>query len=410
MHVWSFYVYIHVHRCSSAFLVTSSVAFDIVFFAMAKNITIVTGGVQDKDWFRKEMEKVYHDDFDVIDLREILVKDPGVSVGHKQDFEYERTQVVVVSQDGFPDLIKSVIDTANFNMAHFFMHCKTGWHRASVTGKMLESQLNSLVDADGNRLFNTICFTLHDCQTAKEYSTKLSNVVDWLDNPWVIESEYNGLKDSLFGYRMCMSTGPSARNWNNMYDIIGADYARIGKKKVTFTPSVHTSASAPLFTMPPPPSMPLPVRPPPRPPPPVLNSTAKAGPSSAKPPRPPEPPSQAAFEQHHARQQKQRDQHWQQEEQLPAWATLERNVKVWWSIFDHWAIDVYARECLFALAQHSDEGYKAANDLVGKLLKKKNDNSTFNNASAFLFSSVLNARHNINPDVEGDRASKRVRY
>jgi hypothetical protein len=30
MHVWSFYVYIHVHCCSSAFLVISSVAFDIV--------------------------------------------------------------------------------------------------------------------------------------------------------------------------------------------------------------------------------------------------------------------------------------------------------------------------------------------------------------------------------------------
>jgi hypothetical protein len=381
-----------------------------VFFAMVKNITIVTGGLHHRDWFMREMATVHHDDFEVIDIRRLLQKDPSTSIGHKQDFVYEQTQVVVIGQDGFPDLIKGVIDTAArplHSSEHFFLHCRTGYHRASVTGKMLESQLNSLADADDNRLFNTICVQFHDCGTTKEYNSKLSNVVDWLDNPWEIESEYNGLKDSLFGYRASMTTGGSARNWNTMYDIIGADYVRIGKKTVTFNPSLRTSASASSFIMPPPPSTPPPSHAMPTPPPPpvVLSCHAKA-----KPPQPPEPPSQAAYDEHDDRQW-QREQHWQQHEQLPDWATFERDVGVWWSIFDHWQIDDTARQSLFALAQHSDQGYEAANELVGKLVKKKNGNATFTtSASAFVFSSVLNARHDINPCGEGGRASKRGRY
>jgi len=134
---------------------------------------------------------------------------------------------------------------------------------------------------------------------------------------------------------------------------------------------------------------------PPRPPPPVdVQSNA----SSVKPPAPPKPPSAAAYEA-------------QQQEQLPAWATLERDVRVWWSLFDYWTLDDDARESLFSLAQQSDEGYKAANELVGKLLKKKNDSSIFNtSASAFVFSSVANARQTINTVGEGERASKQCRY
>jgi hypothetical protein len=369
---------------------------------MVKNVTIVTGGVQDKDWFKDQMDPgPYH--WDYIDLRPLLVEDPSTSVGHEEDYCYEETQVAVIAQIGFPDVIKGLIDSVH-HTEYVFLYCHNGYHRGSVTGKMLESQLNSLIDIDGNRIFNSICFMFHECHTNKEYKLKLSNVVDWLDNPWEIEGEYNGLKDSLFGYRSAMTTGASARNWNTMHDIINAEYTRIGKKTVTFNPFVQTSASMSSFIMPPPPS--TPPTPshimPPRPPPPVVVHS-KA--SSAKPPEPPQPPSASDYE-------AQQHPFWQgEQQQLPAWATLERDVRVWWSIFDHWALDVEARESLFALAQHSDQGYEAANELVGKLLKKKNDRSIFNtSASAFVFSSVLNARAIINPGDEGDRSSKRGRY
>ena len=364
--------------------------------AMVKNVTIVTGGVETMQWFKEDMKFCPHH-FDYFDLRD-LVQDPSTSVGHllKSDWQYEETQVAVIAQPGFPDCIKGIIDSVHQSQ-YIFLYCYTGYQRGSVTGKMLESQLNSLIDIDGNRIFNSICFMFHECHTTKEYRLKLSNVVDWVDNPWEIEGEYNGLKDSLFGYRSAMTTGASARNWDVMHDIINAEYMRIGKKNVTFNPFVHTSASTSSFIMPPPPS--TPPRPshimPPRPPPPVdVQSNA----SSVKPPAPPKPPSAAAYEA-------------QQQEQLPAWATLERDVRLWWSLFDYWSIDDDARESLFSLAEQSDEGYKAANELVGKLLKKKNDSSIFNtSASAFVYSSVSKARQTINTVGEGERASKQCRY
>ena len=57
--------------------------------------------------------------------------------------------------------------------------------------------------------------------------------------------------------------------------------------------------------------------------------------------------------------------------EMPEWATFERDVTVWWSILNFWHVDDDAREALFALAQHSDQGYQAANELIGKLLKKR---------------------------------------
>ena len=84
---------------------------------------------------------------------------------------------------------------------------------------------------------------------------------------------------------------------------------------------------------------------------------------------------------------------------LPPWATFDRDVTVWWNLLEFWRVDTKARESLFALAQHSEKGYEAANELIGKLLKKKNDGATFtSSASAFVFSCVLNARNRVDYD------------
>ena len=102
-------------------------------------------------------------------------------------------------------------------------------------------------------------------------------------------------------------------------------------------------------------------------------------------------------------------------ENLPDWAAIKPNVRAWWSILDYWHIDDNARESLFALSQHSDQGYQAANELIGKLLKKKADNQTFNtSASAFIHSCVLNARNRISfctcfDDQSAESATKRPR-
>ena len=101
---------------------------------------------------------------------------------------------------------------------------------------------------------------------------------------------------------------------------------------------------------------------------------------------------------------------YQQQYQKPDWATFERHPNVWWEILDWWHIDQDARAQLFSLAQHSDKGREEANELIGKLLKKKADKTEFkSNASAFIYSSVLYARAHIAKGGGDDRPSKRGR-
>ena len=80
---------------------------------------------------------------------------------------------------------------------------------------------------------------------------------------------------------------------------------------------------------------------------------------------------------------------------LPDWATFDRDVEKWWELLDYYDVDEPGRASLFALAQHSDKGYEAANDLIGKLVKKWADNVAVRNPSGFIHSSVLNARHKL---------------
>jgi hypothetical protein len=298
---------------------------------MVKNITIVTEAAESKKWFIDTITEKFDIQWNCIDLREVLSKDPSTSIGHKEDWQYEQTQQVVIAQDGFPHVIQEIIDMADYDH-HFFIHCRTGYHRGSVTGKMVESQLNSLIDADGNRRFNAMLFMFHDCYNVKTFKTKYLNVVDWVGHPWEIEGEYNGLKDSLFGYRASMATGASARNWNFMNDNISAKYKRIGMTNAMFNPapSFDMPSGSPSFVMPPPthsPPMPSHIMPP-RPPPPMpprLTSVAKVMPPRPRPPQtPPAARAYAMAEWEGQLQEQSQDQSQEQsqdwDEKLPDWA------------------------------------------------------------------------------------------
>ena len=75
--------------------------------------------------------------------------------------------------------------------------------------------------------------------------------------------------------------------------------------------------------------------------------------------------------------------------EIPAWATFQPTVECWWELLDEYNVDDAARQLLFALAQTN---FEAANDVIHKLLKKKNDGVTINNPSALIFTNVMNHR------------------
>jgi len=84
-------------------------------------------------------------------------------------------------------------------------------------------------------------------------------------------------------------------------------------------------------------------------------------------------------------------------------------VRVWWELFDDHNVDIRARQSLFALAQYNEAGYKAANSLVSKLIKKFADGEYLENASAFIHSGCKHSRHDIDPYTPYESSGKKYR-
>ena len=55
---------------------------------------------------------------------------------------------------------------------------------------------------------------------------------------------------------------------------------------------------------------------------------------------------------------------------IPAWKTLDFDLDHWEAVFKEIELDTVAQQELYLLAQFSDLGAKAANQIVGKVLKK----------------------------------------
>jgi hypothetical protein len=97
------------------------------------------------------------------------------------------------------------------------------------------------------------------------------------------------------------------------------------------------------------------------------------------------------------------------DDKLPDWASFEPNVENWWQLFDKLNVDESARMSLFVLAQHSEQGFKEANQITLKLIKKVNESTHISNASAFVFSSVINAYHAMGETPPSSSSSSRGR-
>ena len=468
-----FYVYTHVHCCSSASLVvlTTALSTDIVDnVTMVRHITIVTGGVEQYKWFMEAIKSKFpNQEWHDIDLRAILKKDPATTIGHKEDWEWARTQQVVIAQTEFANVIVEAVTIVDGIADLVWMNCNTGYHRASVAGKVLESQLNSLVDGQGVRLYNTQLFMFHEVQGRKQFYNLIGDVSSWIMEPWPIEADYDGTKKSLFGYAAAIKKQGSARSWNRMNDLIsqkhdrGVERTHGGSQSAAVQDNTEGDdrGSSPRHPMPPRMRPPTPGQPPPMTGS-VACSTAKSSAdnrinrlSSAYPvggrpsasssigePCPPIDPPPSSWNRNHqelephpsdcdaaesdnlesddydassrrrspSAQSRPRSpslisvSHASHESQdLPPWATFDRDVTVWWSLLEFWRVDTKARESLFALAQHSDQGREYANDLIGKLIKKKNDGATLHNSSGFVFSCVMNARIRLAPEWNRDR-------
>ena len=78
-----------------------------------------------------------------------------------------------------------------------------------------------------------------------------------------------------------------------------------------------------------------------------------------------------------------------------AWRTTRQDITVWNEVLTANGVDKAACQDLFLLAQHSSDGYKEANHIISKLIKKQQDKQLATNTSAFVHKCVLNVRHKL---------------
>ena len=77
------------------------------------------------------------------------------------------------------------------------------------------------------------------------------------------------------------------------------------------------------------------------------------------------------------------------------WRTTRQDITVWNEVLTTHGVDKAACQDLFLLAQLSTDGYKEANYIISKLIKKQQDKIGLTNTSGFVHACVLNARHKL---------------
>ena len=385
--------------------------------------------------------------FLVHDVRHRLPKDPAAAVGHKEDGLYPQTVNTVVGQHGFPALLMELLSST---MEHSFVSvgCRQGVHRADVTCRFLESIVNMAVDDNGNRLCNAKYFALSSAYGLKGTQKMIRDIQDWCSDPWVVtEGGPLPLKER-YGYEASHRSRESSMNFKaiqtqvaTMYRIdpievsadvslepasapakvpsagyVASEFARGSHDAAA--PSRPSSASSARVPLPLPPAM-RPkaggnkIRP--------TRASILQGPSASSGSAGPDVSQVGAAHPGHGFGE---DQHYEEssglhadagEEEIgsqvgssaagsegqkrqrgyEAWETAERNVMVWADVLRNAGCDETSRQELFLLAQHSDDGFKEANSIIGKILKKRSDKEVVANMSGFVHSCVRNARNEI---------------
>jgi hypothetical protein len=370
-------------------------------------LSILTGGLVDMEKFFAYVGPTEAATWHVVNLNEILHKDPGTVVGHKEDCEHHRTQQVVMSQAGFPDLIEFGLRAASgfepetgLNGVHgsnkMLFVCRTGFHRASTVGKTMESYGNKLTDADGERRFNCMTFPMHKAVGLRDLHNVADRAVKWAEIPWTAMAYTGDNESDVFGFEACLCHPEACACWTELY----------GRLKVGWDPSDHASAGSSdnvardsggrggdgrsTGSIGPPWRMQITEKACP----PIAAPLSILAQCPSTPPRPPTPVNDDVDDSHDGAEVVDDG---ADDMLLPEWATTEADVEVWWQSFDRWGVDTNARKALYALAQYSAAGYMKANAIVGKLIKKDTDADLPRNTSAFVHASVMHARNDMDP-------------
>lgn len=337
--------------------------------------TVVIVAFGDHQDSGKNFQKAIKDqNFHEFDVRQWLQRDPSVTVLHSENGEYQSTQRCVLQQSGFADLEKQLID-ATWTNGKIAVYCSAGIHRSDVAGRMLEDVLNGIHDINGLRCFNAKYFAL----SSVPYKMHLQVIEDarqWYSSPWAVMPAAHKSIEERYAYSAAMSSKVAWTSWQEVHTYAGEIYKNFdlrvhhAKNRGDDGGDAATASSA-------------------------SSSPAAAPPVSAS--RPATPPKAAAagidddsddiMFKPPAKKLRTSD------SGTPTWATVNRDVTVWYQVLEDLKCDKTACQTLFLLGQHSDDGYRSANAIIGKILKKQAEGHPVRNVSAFVHQCSLNARN-----------------
>ena len=306
-------------------------------------VVLVSFGVNTRQGTTFLQEAEQHG-FDVHDVRRDMPRDPSTYVKHGEDGTSENVQRAIFQQEGFPKAVLEVIEAVWKNPRQG-VHCSKGLHRANVIARMAESVLNTLVDDNGQRLFNCKHFPLCHADRPQQAREIIDDAVRWVAEPWCVMP----LPVELFGIGAATENPRSMANWQSVVNTCSSWY----KPHVASEPKELPASPAALPADTPQAEPPMKRHR-------TVNSPSRgaAGRSSHDVAGPAGRSSSDVVE---------------ESAPAPPWVSFNKDAMNWDGFMKSHGLDEAARQEVFLLATHSDPGWRAANSFLTKLIKKHTD-------------------------------------
>ena len=347
-----------------------------------------------------------------LDLRDHLIRDPNDrrGIGHMTTGNDEHVQTIVIGQTNFDTCVISIIKAVEAKdgaVLVIVLNCNKGQHRAITAGRTLQSGLNYIQTPDNQQKYACLHFSHLDYKAHNDYSVMAGSITAYLDNP----SMYTSYSEPTlhrpiieqFGFAAAIQDRYSAENWMNIWEWLIKNNNSIAPRLADpfDTQDQDAGAAGSDGRQQPAPSDNLWVN---------YRGVDSTGQQFHRDhqhaPNWRQDRRKGWYE--HIDQRGRNRVYWESSDdnqvvidpickwndyELPPWAQLQKNARVWWGVLDHHRIDELARQQLFLLGDRDHLGYAYANDIISKLSAHKAGH--YHNASNFVHSSVANARKEI---------------
>jgi len=157
-----------------------------------------------------------------IKTAKVLKQGLASAIGHKQDGSHAQTQMVVISQDGFVDLMIDSISSCchDDRLDVLVFECRTGHHRSDTSCRMFESIANAIEKEPEVRAFNAIAYNLSSsfAYGDKDLAESIKSIVLWLEKPWMNKPSGMTKTSCKYDYEACSLHPIAWANFNTIWD------------------------------------------------------------------------------------------------------------------------------------------------------------------------------------------------